>query len=210
MPGCVSRILVVSVFGGCGLWFGGCKRHCRIMMYVASSTRSQLANNSPVRGWKNWEDKNLVVIYTVTTTRSHDKKSENSSVQRWRKWEDEKLVVVNFCEQYFLPLRYWIPYPMYDGSVNRNCSKWDAMLPCFCSKEHNIQPQITRTKTPTKLRRQQLIMARVKQTTCKSTWGKCPTKAPCSKGCTSESRKKWWHEEIPSLLPWDRCPSRDP
>ncbi len=90
MPGCVSRILVVSVFGGCGLWFGGCKRHCRIMMYVASSTRSQLANNSPVRGWKNWEDKNLVVIYTVTTTRSHDKKKWElfcAKMKKVRGWE---------------------------------------------------------------------------------------------------------------------------
>ncbi len=119
MPGCVLIMLVVSVFGGCGLLFGGCKRHHRMMMYVASSTRSQLPNNSFVRGWKNWEDENLAVIYTVSSTRSHHKKGKNCSVRRWKQWEDENLVVVYFCEQYFLLLRYWIPYPMYVGSVNR-------------------------------------------------------------------------------------------
>ncbi len=54
--------------------FGGCKIHCRMMMYVASSTRSQLANHSSVRGWKKWVDENLALIYTVISTRSHDKK----------------------------------------------------------------------------------------------------------------------------------------
>jgi histone H3 len=50
------------------------------------------------------------------------------------------------------------------------------MLPPFCSKEHNIQPQLTHTKTPKILPRQQLTMTRVKQTARKSTGGKAPRK----------------------------------
>ena len=48
------------------------------------------------------------------------------------------------------------------------------MHPPFCLEEHNIQPQITYTKTPIKLHRQQLTMARCKQSALKSTGGKAP------------------------------------
>ena len=50
------------------------------------------------------------------------------------------------------------------------------MHPPFCLEEHNTQPQITHTKSPTKLCCQQLTMARVKQTTHKSIGGKAPRK----------------------------------
>ena len=45
-----------------------------------------------------------------------------------------------------------LPYIQLDQWTD--CSKWDVMLPPFCFKEHNIRPQITCTKTPTKLRMQ--------------------------------------------------------
>ncbi len=136
--GCGSPVcLHTSWLGTAGWLFGGCKIHCRMMMYVASITRSQLANNSSVRGWKKWEYENLAVIYTVISTRSHDKKRQELFYVKMKKVRDENLVVVNFHEQYFLPLRYRILYSMYAGSV----TKWfklgcDASTFLFGKTQH--------------------------------------------------------------------------
>ena len=63
------------------------------------------------------------------------------------------------------------------------------MHPPFCLEKHNIQPQITRTKTPTKLRRQQLTMSRVKQTTHKSTGGMAPRLHLATKAAQAKAQK---------------------
>ncbi len=61
--------------------------------------------------------------------------------------------------------------------------------PSFCSEEHNIQPQITHTKTPSKLHRQQLIMARCKQSTRNSTGGKAPGMHLATKAAQVEAQR---------------------